>query len=238
MITTILTAYNRGYTLLEQIDAIRNQTIKSERIIVLYNKGTEPQIQIDMPDIDIMYLNFNTKFHGRFAISLLARTEYVAIFDDDTIPGNRWFETCISEMNKQPGIYGSVGVIMRGQCYNPHDKVGHNGMKSDQSTKVDLVGHSWFFKKMWAKYMWYEDPASWDNGEDMQFSYLCQKYGNINTYVSPYPKDDKSVWGSLKGEEYGNDDMASYKLNNHRSLRNDISKEYISRGWSIINGHK
>lgn len=234
MITAILTAYNRGYVLNEQIFAIKNQTIPPKEIYVIYNKGSEPKVKIQDSDVKIIDMNFNSKFHGRFAFALLSKTPYVAIFDDDTFPGKKWFELCITEMNAKEGIYGSAGVIMKSECYNPHIKIGWNGKKFAESTEVDLVGHSWFVKRDWLKYMWYEEPASWTNGEDMQFSYLCQKYGNIKTYVTPYT-DNKDEWGSLRGNEIGNDDMASFKIKNHSLDRNNISKEYINRGWKILN---
>ncbi|MGA0327796.1 MAG: hypothetical protein ACO3OK_12425, partial [Limisphaerales bacterium] len=39
------------------------------------------------------------------------------------------------------------------------------------------------------KYLWQEYPISWDNGEDIHFSYTAQKYGNIKTYVPPHKKE-------------------------------------------------
>lgn len=34
--------------------------------------------------------------------------------------------------------------------------------------QVDLVGHAWFMNKCYVKYMWFEEPLHWDNGEDWQ----------------------------------------------------------------------
>jgi hypothetical protein len=51
----------------------------------------------------------NAYFHGRFALALLATTEYVAIFDDDSIPGCDWFANCLETMARTPGILGTNG---------------------------------------------------------------------------------------------------------------------------------
>ena len=32
---------------------------------------------------------------------------------------------------------------------------------------------------------------------------MIQKYTDFGTYVPPHPKDNKDLWGSIKGEEYG-----------------------------------
>ena len=197
-----------------------------------YNKGIEPQITID--GIKAVYCSENFKFHGRFAFALLAKTEYIAIFDDDTIPGKHWFENCLDCMQKQEGIYGTRGIIL---SKSSPIAVGWNGQQNNNITEVDLVGHAWFFKRDWLKYMWQEYPISWENGEDIQFSYLCQKYGNIKTFVPPHPKNDKSVWGSIKGEN-GNDIQASWRKNHHGVVRDQIEKSAISQGWQPINTRK
>lgn len=231
MITAILTAYNRGYVLEEQIQSIKNQTVKPEEIIVYYNKGSEPQVEINDPEIKVIKLNYNTKFHGRFAMALTAKTPYIAIFDDDTLPGPRWFEHCLYHIKENDGIYGASGILLKTDYYNPHTKVGWNGIKSQETVEVDLVGHGWFFKKEHLKYMWAEEPVSWDNGEDIQFSASAQLCNGIRTFVPPHPMDDFSVWGSLKGSVIGEDQHASYKLQPHAGQRDFIVNEYIKKGW-------
>ena len=239
MITVILNCYKRPQYLQEQIEAIKSQTIPSEDIWVWSNKP-EDQNQQDLSHLGIKTIvcNHNFKFHGRFALGLLAKTKYVAFFDDDTIPGNKWFENCINTVNQgYNGILGTTGVLLEGNYYTPHTKVGWNRGGNDQPQEVDLVGHAWFMEKNYLRYLWYEDPVSWDNGEDMQLSYLAQKYGNIKTYVPSHPQSDHSLWGSLptKGKQYGNDNNANWKIHNHTPLRNSIVKQQIKQGWKIVN---
>jgi glycosyltransferase involved in cell wall biosynthesis len=237
MITVILNCYKRPEYLQEQINAIRNQTIKPEDIWIWYNNPEDSQ-QYDITDLDckVATLNHNFKFHGRFAFGLLAQTEYVAFFDDDTIPGTKWFENCMNTMKEKPGILGTSGVLLRTpDQYQPCEKVGWNGILSEHTLEVDLVGHAWFLKRDWLKYLWYEYPISWENGEDIQLSYLAQKHGNIKTYVPPHP-GDMNMWGSTKGAQYGNDNQASFKKTSHDGVRNDIVKTAVSNGWKTVNG--
>jgi len=238
MITVILNCYKRPEYLKEQIEAIKSQTIPPEEIIVWYNKPEE-QEQYDLSNLgaNIILCDKNYKFHGRFTAALMAKTKYVAIFDDDTIPGKMWFENCLSSMKKKRGIYGTSGVVLHGDKYLPNHKVGWNGKTpNEEIVQVDLVGHAWFLEKDHLRYMWYEEPYSWENGEDMHLSFCAQKYGNINTYVPPHPKNDKSLWGSLKGNVYGNDVSSSWRKNNHMQLRNEIASHQIKEGWKTVKG--
>lgn len=238
MITVILNCYKRPQYLQEQIEAIRSQTILTEDILVWSNKP-EDQNQQDLSHLGVKTImcNHNFKFHGRFTLGLLAKTKYVAFFDDDTIPGNKWFENCINTIEQgQDGILGTTGVYLLGDNYNYNTKFGWNGKNNPSTTEVDLVGHAWFMKKDYLRYLWYEDPVSWNNGEDMQLSYQAQKYGNIKTYVPPHPPEDTSIWGSLPktGVKYGSDKAASWIHNSdHGNLRDEIVQEQIKRGWKL-----
>jgi len=238
MITVILNVYKRSEYLKQQIESINNQTIKPLEILIWNNKPEDiPQENLLGLNYKVVQSNHNFKFHGRFALGLLAQTEYVAFFDDDTIPGNRWFQNCIDTIkNGYDGILGSAGILLQGNRYNPHQKVGWNGLRSENTIEVDLVGHAWFMKKDYLRYLWYEEPISWDNGEDIQLSYQAQKYGNVKTFVPPHPSNDQSLWGSMSetGSKYGDDSKASFKKGNHYYLRNDIVLKSIQNGWKIV----
>jgi hypothetical protein len=100
-----------------------------------------------------------------------------------------------------------------------------------------LVGHAWFFKRDWLQYLWREKPFMWDNGEDIQFSYLAQKYGNIDTYVPPHPKNDPTKSSSLKGYEYGVDSKATSTPENHKIFypqRDACVRNAIANGWKTV----
>jgi hypothetical protein len=209
-ITVILNCYRRPYNLKMQIEAIRAQTNKPKQIWLWVNAHEDNDSwDYSSLDVDRVFKNdFNWKFYGRFAAALLADTEYVAIFDDDTIPGERWFENCFETMTATEGILGSAGVILNDKYYVKHNRCGWP-TQNKETTRVDLVGHAWFFKRDWLQYLWREKPTTWDNGEDIQFSYLAQKYGEIQTYCPPHPPDDKSLHGSILGNELGIDSKAT-----------------------------
>lgn len=241
MISVVLNVYKRGFMLEKQIEAIMNQsvTIEYENIHVWYNNAGVVQEQPKNKKINTYVCNWNTKFWGRFTIPLLVDTKYIALFDDDTIPEKDWLKSCIETIEKPEtnGILGGSGVILKSKGYVPFEKVGWNAQHFDKTTRVDLVGHAWFFRQEWTKYLWYEKPHTWDNGEDIMFSFLAQKYGDINTYVPPHPQTNKNVWSSNYniGLSVGSDENASWKMGGHLETRDEICKYCIDNGWNTVN---
>lgn len=239
-ITVILNAYRRPYNLKMQIEAIRNQTIKPKQIWLWVNDH-EDNRDFDFKELEIdrvFHNDYNWKFYGRFAGALLSDTDYVAIFDDDTVPGECWFENCLQTMSTHEGILGSAGVTLNDKYYVRHDRCGWP-TQNKETTRVDLVGHAWFFKRDWLSHLWREKPTTWDNGEDIQFSYLAQKYGNIQTYCPPHPPEDKSLHGSILGNELGIDSKATstnqaVSHNQFFSERDLCVQTAIKGGWTTV----
>ena len=243
MITTILNCYKRVQYIEQQVQSIRNQTIPTEDIMIWYNKP-ENGDQYDLTSLGckVVTCNYNFKFHGRFALGLLAKTEYVAFFDDDTLPEPRWFENCLDTINSgYDGILGASGVFLQKRdSYLPHSKVGWNGVNNDSVVEVDLVGHAWFMKKDYLRYLWYEEPLVWETGEDMQLSFLAQKHGDVKTYVPPHPKHDISGWGStpMTGMKIGTDSSAASGGPSGKEAeknRNLCVKMCCDNGWKLVN---
>jgi len=243
-ISVILNVYKRPHILEQQILAIKNQSvgILSENIHIWYNLSDVEQFLPMDEKINTYECNWNTKFFGRFTIPLLLRTKYIAIFDDDTIPNKDWFKNCLKtiENPETNGILGGSGVLLKGKGYTPFEKVGWNGQHLSTTARVDLVGHAWFFRQEWSKYIWYEKPVTWDNGEDIMFSYLAQKYGNINTFVPPHPENNKDSWSSdyATGIRVGSDENASWLKGSHIETRNKVCIDCINNGWKTVNNIK
>ena len=126
-ITVILCAYNRPHLLTEQINAIKAQSVPVSDIWLWYNQGSKPQK--NLPDIKTAFCNHNFKFFGRFAFAMLAQTDYVALFDDDTIPGPDWLKQCLAYMKTHEGILGTTGIQLTKKSYAPHIKIGWNGRR-------------------------------------------------------------------------------------------------------------
>lgn len=244
-ITVVLNVYKRPQNLQKQIDAIKNQTIKPKEIWVWQNCSNDqgaPQMESEYRVLGLSGIdkwitsNHNWKFIGRFAMAQMAQTKFVAVFDDDTIPGPRWFENCLQTFQTNPGILGGIGIVLHSDD-NYHDHHRHGwATHNDKVEEVDLVGHAWFMPKEYLKYMWYEEPFTWENGEDIHLSYCAQKYGNIKTFVPPHDNIDKS--SSTLGYELGVDEVATSHPRNHSVFyeeRNNCVKHATTNGWRRVN---
>lgn len=230
-VTVILNGYKRPHVLREQYDAIMAQTIKPKEIMFWHNHSDVAH-EFDKEIIDgcVSFIgNSNLGVWSRFAFALMAKTKYVCVFDDDTVPGNRWLENCYEHNKVNRGLYGTVGIVFESpRGYNgPYYRVGWPSA-NDTLEKVDMVGHSWFFERELLTAFWRElpDPKFIRCGEDIHFSYALQKYMGIDTYVPPHPISDLSVWGSIpdKAIRYGTEPCAISNSQNNEDVK---MNEYI-----------
>ena len=135
-------------------------------------------------------------------------------------------------MKTNEGILGSAGVTLNDKFYVQHDRCGWPTQNSE-TTRVDLVGHAWFFKREWLRYLWQEKPVTWNNGEDIHFSAACKIYGGIRSFVPKMPINDMSMWGDLE-LHLGTDEHATWRKNNHSVLRGDTVKYWVEKGWKPL----
>lgn len=237
-ITAIVNVFKRPYTLDRQIEAIQAQTVPPACIFIWNNGNKEVDLTKykGISNIRVFDNNYNYGVWSRFLIGFLAPTEYICIFDDDTVPGTRWFENCLHSMKQQTALYGTIGVIFKElDRYLPLKRYGWDG-PCDRSMPVDIVGHSWFFKREWLSYFVREEPQVYSkisNGEDVHFSFMLQKYANIPTLVPPHPAHDQTLWGSQPKTawEWGCDGQS--ETGAHYPI-DTMFKEYIDRGFTIL----
>ena len=175
----------------------------------------------------------NDYVHARFALALTATTEFVALFDDDTMPGPRWLENCLETFRRSPGILGSAGVRLHGGDYQRRSVHGWHD-PSAETIEVDLVGHAWFLKTEWVHYLFTAPAVTGTNGEDIELSARAWRLGGIRTYCPPHPLTDRSRWGSLDGARLGDDPVALSRRPSHLDERDRIVKAEIAAGWQPL----
>jgi hypothetical protein len=249
-ITVVLNGYKRNYSLKEQVEAIKKQTVEVDEIF--YWQNTAPDVDYDEDtynELNSALSNYNYGVWARFAFALNARTDYVCVLDDDTIPGNRWLENCLNTYETNPGLLGGIGLRFKNDRYEidnlPDGRLHRYGWDNTPQVagnnttpvQVDIVGHSWFFSRDLLSVFWRELPDSklWSMlcGEDIHFSYMLQKYTDMKTWVPPHPPDDTSMWSSLKGMLYGTDKNAIYYVNRKTGEMDDYLKYCLNKGFKL-----
>ena len=219
-VSVVLTKYKRQNLFDEQYSAVSNQSIKPLEILICDNSKQ------------------NLGVWSRFSTALHAKGEFVCVIDDDTIPGEKWLENCISCFNNDEGLYGTCGYVFHSNTHyeNNYYRFGWP-VPNEETYEVDYVVHNWFFKKEWLKWFWSEIPNTkyFLCGEDMNFSFQLQKRG-IKTYIPPHPKDNKQLWGSVKAVEYGNDSNSLWVSNPDNFKQNmfDFFDVQVKKGWRLI----
>lgn len=241
-ICVVLNGYKRPEYLSRQVDSIRGQSIYPNEIFYWQNSLRDVCYD-DYCSESLISSRSNHNFGvwSRFAYALNSKSEYICIFDDDTIPGSMWLENCISTYSQYPGLLGTIGLI-----FNPNNDSSSNvnyvrncrvgwDAPNEKTVQVDIVGHSWFFHRDLLSVFWRELPdlsQSMSVGEDIHFSYMIQKYTKYKVYVPPHPSENKEMWGSLFGWELGNDARATagYAIPEMVSTL----QKYIQKGFKPI----
>ena len=233
-ITVILNSWKRPQYLAEQVVVLRNQSIAPTEIWIWADGCDENrEIRYDSLGADRVFRNStNLGVYGRFAIGLLARTHYVALFDDDTIPGRRYLENCLETIHTHQGIIAAAGVQFTSTSYRPCERYGW-AKRTANVTEIDIGCNAWFLERAWLGYLWLEPPFNWDNGEDMRLSYLAQKFGGIRTYTPAQVEDEMS--GSLL-PQLGRDEVALSANDEHYRMRSEQLVEQLKNGWRTVRG--
>ena len=225
---------------------VSQQTIKPKEVIIWFNKN--PRFIVDTealekkyPDIQILKANQNYGVYARFTACNLLNTEYAMVFDDDTVPGKLWAENCHLTFNKvgTDAILGANGIRIKNNNYFEQTRHG-NDNDTKEITEVDLVGHSWVFKRELVKYLFDEIPQNKMNGEDIHFSASAQIHEGVKTYVPAQPNSIIDLHGSVTpelGKEPGRLSTGAPEMGNvvnHFNVRNQVVHHWLNEGWKLF----
>lgn len=248
-VTVILNVYKRPQYLKEQIKAIESQTIPCDIWIDYTVPEGEQMYNLSSiaPNAKITTRTNQNLFHiGRFFYALNVQTEYIFICDDDQLPGKNYLQHCINIIENEGDCvltgYGlrfnrNIPRYHAAETYGWHN-INRGGF--DTSKEVDMAGHSWFMKRSSLSYITRETPYSFENGEDLFFSYIINKYAKIPIKAAPHKVNEPENWSCdyNKGMEMGNDIHSTWRLSNHVSIRSKSLRYYLDKGWKLVNDKK
>ena len=238
-LTIILSVYKRPWALETQYDSILSQSVKPKEIIISQNESDNFKIPKHISDnCKVFSSNYNWGVWSRFSAAMNAKTGYIMILDDDTIPGHRWIENCQSTFNSRSdaGVLGTVGIVNQDLNYLNYERVGWPE-PNNLIEEVDFAGHAWCFPRELLIEFWKSASIGRHDlsGEDVNLSFAAQQLG-LKTYVPPHPKDDMSLWGSQPDTamQLGVDNNA-ISVNYHGSHFGQNLKDYKEKGFKYIN---
>jgi hypothetical protein len=234
-VTAIINGYKRPTNVDDIIISLLNQTIPVSAIYVWWNDAASAKTLRYAHLVQQVISDTNFGVWARFAFALNATTDHLVIFDDDTIPGHEWIENCLEHCHL--GLLGTIGLIYNDKTtYMNHTRIGWANPNSS-AVRVDIVGHSWFFKREWLSTYFRElrclEPEFAFFGEDIHFSYSIQKYLSIPTFVPPHPLNNFQRWGSING--LLGVDQHAISMRPHAASKWDIPfAHYIKRGFRLL----
>jgi hypothetical protein len=232
----MLTSFRRPHTLAQQLEAVQSQTVKPAHIVIWHNQSDGIKVDEEkMRSVDFVFSSRNLGVWARFLICLEFNTDYIAVFDDDTIPGPKWFENCLKTFSESPkvGLVGSAGVLFDDGTREKRTYVGWSS-QNESALPVDICGHAWFFKRELLKiYSQVYRATGPTCGEDYALSFSAQKL-DLQTVVPPHPKSDRDLWGSLRGLELGGDDVAMFKTEGQAEAKAEAHKIFKQWGWKTL----
>ena len=232
-----------------QLEAVEGQTLKPAQIFLfqdhidngVYTIELQEEIRKRFDEVYVCTENVGVWDRFKYAYEV-SDSNYICIFDDDTIPGRRWLENCYMHMLQQQGIYVTIGVSLR----RPNNYPGKGwyrtgwGAPYQGNAEVDFGGHCWFVKREYLKPMAEEKIELHDKckyvGEDAYLSYSNLKEKGIRTIVPQHYSFSRETWGSdpVIGGTAGTDRSAvSVNINNLNNMR-DMIKELDGYGWKYV----
>lgn len=225
-IAVILNAYKRDYFDL-QVDAILNQTIKPQRILLWKNENHVDVSRLRDKGVEIIESDYNFTFFGRFALACLLDESIIWLLDDDQIPGKKALENalgCHLRNNAMVCQNFRNPVIKNGRCSGYTG--GGDGGGLEQECEAFLGGHSFLIKQEWA-YKLFEFPRyQVANAEDIAMAVvLREKYG-IRTFCAKSPAADPDVHLNTNFN-LGCDSVASFRRKEHNQQRIDACNYWI-----------
>jgi len=232
----ILTLYKRPDSIPMQLEALRSQTIKPTEIM-LWQNAAKPEVSLDpalLKGVRHIYAKPNMGVWPRFLAGMEMKSEFICVFDDDTIPGVMWLENCMKTMRTHKGLLGTIGLRFKCSRRTPYVRFGWRNPNT-KVEEVDLVGHSWFFRRDWLRYYALEPRQGGPTfGEDYHFSVALQKHLRLGTYVPPHPPNCKRMWGSLYGGTIGRDEHSLWRVKGEVAKKTVMHGQYIKSGWKTL----
>lgn len=243
----IVTLWKRKAYLEEQYLAFKRQSIKPSEIIYIINENhISPDLvrYLTSDDVCIIQSDLNS-LYTRFAMTYNAAGDYVAIVDDDIIPGEYWFANamrCSAAYNAyvvgNGRIYCERGIKNFFRMVGPHfDGKSQNHISCSRADIFcDWGCNSYFIKRAWAGHllsqMRYSDAMK--TFDDIQSAFALNMSGNIPCVCPMQPREDSRYHASLN-EEYGNDSHAVWLTgNSHFPEREKFVIESIKDGYNPV----
>ena len=202
-VTVVISTFIKPELLEKQIEAVQAQSLKPESIIVWQTKPKEfppatLPANVRYDNVHFVGTNHDFNLPARFAMTMLAKTPYICLLDDDVLPAKDWLKESYKLSKIHNAVISPYGIDYKNGVYNDmhSNRYGDHGIHTPLPQEVDVGGHAWFGRKEWFNLFFKEEPINEKIADDIHFAYILQKYSDVKIMVSPYPEFNKEIWGN------------------------------------------
>jgi hypothetical protein len=232
-IGVVLTVHKRPRLLADQLTALRRQSIPATQIVIWDNNSGYDYTFPLQPNESVVWCTRNWGVWPRFLMAACLRTDYVCVYDDDTMPGHDWHLNCLNTINQLPpfSLLGAVGVLFPDGSRENRDYVGWKS-PTDRIVHADIVGHSWFCERKLLDWFVVDHRCPDTCGEDYHLSARAREKGGV-VACPPHPVDRPSLWGSLRGSQLGDDEVALWRQPGEEEKKRAAHERLRASGWKV-----
>lgn len=197
--------------LAQQLDAIRRQTMQPGELYV-HVDGSSNHDERSLMKLGTARTPMNVGRHFRLALAREAKTKYVAILEEDAIPGSRWLERAVlaltqadgEEHEAGPAVVACSGVLQGSPDPADAHPVGPELPRGDATLVVDFGRQGWVFAREFARVA--ESLLRVGSSSDSLGILLAAAAGGagIPTVVLDYGQDREN-WGTTQPKSVGLD---------------------------------
>ncbi len=133
----------------------------------------------------------------RWGVAAVCNTEFVAIFDDDCMPGPRWIEAAIARLQQsdEHTVVAAGGILYGSDAYDDVRLVGPEAPPAGE-VEVDVGRGAWVMRTSTARLVVARARASDVLSTGIHVAAAVQDAGAL-TIVLPYGRDH-ALWGMLE----------------------------------------
>eukprot|EP00668_Euglena_longa_P045700 GGOE01061379.1.p1 GENE.GGOE01061379.1~~GGOE01061379.1.p1 ORF type:complete len:345 (+),score=57.50 GGOE01061379.1:28-1035(+) len=177
----VIIAQGRHNTLAQHLHALFAQPLPIDSILVV-QEGQHVDLGETLrlhPRVKhVRSKNWDTRGAWRFSIPLFLNTTFVAILDEDAVVSANWLSRAMELCKQRSGIVGTRGLLI-----GPRGAVPQAVVPGDVDQEVDILFHSWFFRREWIYHFWRVDQPPDLAATAMHFAASARLYGNLHLWV-------------------------------------------------------
>ena len=252
-VTAVVSFYRRTWTLPAMVLRLLRSTVVPREIwLVAFASaeeaalaaahealGADAQVQAAAaalgaaaPPILLARGGMQLSYFGRFQLALAARTPFVAVFDDDTLPGAQALHTLLHMAHTALGehsVLAARGHHLQWPMLEPFAM----SARSPSVVEEDVVGGFWFAPAGLLRLLWRDRPLSLATSEDSQLCAAVRKYTGRSCLVAPVDPSDASTTTQEEAHDARGRAGDTTVLTNKMPERTRVTRELFRRGTPI-----